>query len=114
VILRWLGIVFLALLLLLGGYIAFGPGIGRSLIGMASAYYAKEVCSCLFVVGQSEEYCHDYAMHDVQDVNALPLVELSRDSVVVDKNAKTVSVSILWWTTTARHRSAKLGCGYED
>jgi hypothetical protein len=33
----------------------------RAFPGVLPAFYAKEFCSCRFVVGQSVNFCHDYA-----------------------------------------------------
>ena len=34
--------------------------VGCSVAPTTSALFAKEVCSCMFVSGQDEEYCIDY------------------------------------------------------
>ena len=38
--------------------------IGK-VLPVPATYYAKELCSCLFVVGQSEAYCRPYAQEDI-------------------------------------------------
>ncbi|MCB1145345.1 MAG: hypothetical protein KDK41_07150 [Leptospiraceae bacterium] len=67
-----------------------------------SAYYAKEFCSCYFITGQSEEFCHDYTRQYV------PISDFS-----LDKEKKSVTVSGLGRTTTASFHSAMTGCAYD-
>ncbi len=64
-----------------------------------SAFYAKEVCSCLFVVGQEEEYCHEYGKQ------IIPIWTKE-----IDRKAKTVKAYGLWESTSARFISSRAGC----
>ena len=64
-----------------------------------SSYYAKEVCSCLFVVKQSEQYCHDFGSE-----------LLPNWSTNIDRANKTVKASALFQSTEARFLSERKGC----
>lgn len=67
-----------------------------------SAFYAKEVCSCLFVVGQEENYCHDYGKQ------IIPIWTKE-----IDYKKKTVKAYGLWESTSARFISMRAGCQIE-
>ncbi|MFT6070271.1 MAG: hypothetical protein ACJAT2_001734 [Bacteriovoracaceae bacterium] len=64
-----------------------------------SAFYAKEVCSCLFVVGQEKEYCHEYGKQ------IIPIWTKE-----IDLKEKTVKSYGLWESTKARFISRRAGC----
>ena len=66
---------------------------------VVSAFYAKEVCSCLFVVGQSEEYCHNYGKQ------IIPIWTKE-----IDKKNKKVKAWGLWESTQASFISLRHGC----
>lgn len=66
---------------------------------VVSAFYAKEVCSCLFVVGQSEDYCHEYGKQ------IIPI--WTKD---IDRENKKVKAWGLWESTEARFISLRTGC----
>jgi hypothetical protein len=67
-----------------------------------SAFYAKEVCSCLFVVGQDESYCHEYGKQ------IIPIWTKK-----IDLKEKTVEAFGLWESTSARFISKRSGCQIE-
>ena len=48
--------------LLIAATIAFAqlPSYDAGRLGLGTAFIAKEMCSCIFVSGQSEEYCRAY------------------------------------------------------
>lgn len=70
---------------------------------LATAYSAKEACSCLFVMEQTEEFCRAWT-------KASPDVAAFR----VDRDARTVeSSALLMWGAKARFVDAKSGCVLE-
>ncbi len=75
----------------------------KSFPGIISAFYAKEFCSCYFVVGGDEEFCHNYARQWV------PI-----SSFALDKQAKAVTVTGLGRSTTVVHTSEQFGCAYRN
>ncbi len=64
-----------------------------------SSFYSKEFCSCYFIVRQDEAFCHNYARQWV------PI-----SSFQLDKESKSVTVSGLGKTNTARFFNQKYGC----
>ena len=67
---------------------------------LAAAYTAKEVCSCLFVIEQTEDYCRRWT-------RASPDIASFR----VDRKAKVVeSSALLFWGARARFVSERFGC----
>ena len=64
-----------------------------------SAFYAKEYCSCYFVSGNEEKYCHDFARQWV------PISDFQ-----LDTSAKSVQVSGLGVTTKAQYLGQRFGC----
>ena len=70
---------------------------------LASHYAAKETCSCIFVMEQTEEYCRNWT-------RANPAVATTR----IDYEEKTVeSAAILFWGTRARFTGDDFGCVLE-
>lgn len=70
---------------------------------LATAYTAKEVCSCVFVMEQTEDYCRAWtkASPDVADF-------------VVDHDEKRVrSSALLFWSAAARFTGPDFGCVLE-
>jgi hypothetical protein len=71
---------------------------------LATAYTAKELCSCVFVMEMSEDYCRNWT-------RASPAVA----KFTVDYERKTVeSTALLEWGTRAKLDSAKFGCVLDD
>jgi len=67
---------------------------------LVTAYTAKDMCSCLFVNGQSEEYCLAWT-------RASPAVARIR----VDHRRQRVSTSAaILWSAEAEFVDAKQGC----
>jgi len=64
-----------------------------------SAYFSKEMCSCLFVVGRSETLCAD---------TAKTFIDVS--SYKVDMINKVVSSSFLAMSTKAKFTQDRFGC----
>ncbi len=70
---------------------------------LATAYSAKEMCSCLFVMEQTEPFCRAWT-------KANPNVARVR----VDPDARTVeSSALLLWGARARFVDARTGCVLE-
>jgi hypothetical protein len=63
-----------------------------------SSYYAKEFCSCYFVIGQTKEFCHDYTRQYV------PISDFQ-----LNEEKKQVTVSGLGVTSVAEF-SKGTGC----
>jgi hypothetical protein len=75
-------------------------GYSHNDLRMLTAYRAKEVCSCLFVQGQSEEFCRAYTVANPN---------LATYSVnLIDKTVQ--SEALMMWSNTARYDSEHFGC----
>ncbi|MCB1323699.1 MAG: hypothetical protein H7A21_19970 [Spirochaetales bacterium] len=74
----------------------------RAFFEIISSYYAKEFCSCYYVVGRTEEQCHDYARQYV------PISDFENDP-----ETKTVTVTGLWHTNRAHYVDQRFGCALE-
>ncbi len=71
---------------------------------LATAYTAKELCSCLFVMEMPEDYCAAWT-------RASPAVT----KFTVDFNRKTVDTTALAeWGSRARFDSDKFGCVLDE
>ncbi|MCG9873268.1 MAG: hypothetical protein MH321_00600 [Leptospiraceae bacterium] len=68
-----------------------------------SSFYSKEYCSCYFVVGQDEDFCHNFARQWIP-INDFKL----------DLENKKVSVSGLGRTNTAIFLDNKNGCVLQE
>jgi len=66
---------------------------------VVSAFYAKEVCSCLFVEKQYEAYCHEYGKQ------IIPIWTKE-----IDYKNKKVTAFGLWKSTEASFISLRSGC----
>ncbi len=64
-----------------------------------SSLYAKEMCSCLFVVGRDEKFCHNYVRKYV-----------AISDFKLDAAKRVVTVSGLGRTNSARFVSERYGC----
>jgi hypothetical protein len=70
---------------------------------LVTSYTAKDTCTCLFVMNQTEDYCRAWTKAD-------PAVA----SWTADMKAKTVeSSAVLFWGAKARYVSDHLGCVLE-
>lgn len=67
--------------------------------GILPAFYAKEFCSCRFVVGQSVPYCHDYA------TQWLPI-----SNFYLSEPKQCVTVTALGQTRSAGFLNRREGC----
>ncbi|MCO4794266.1 MAG: hypothetical protein KC493_11160 [Bacteriovoracaceae bacterium] len=68
-----------------------------------SSSFAKEYCSCRFVVGQSKKLCKEYAE------NILPPWTIKEN-----EEKKYVTVGNLFKSTTAVYTGKKYGCSIKD
>lgn len=76
------------------------PTYDASLFALASGFSAKEVCSCIFVAGRSEDECREWT-------RVSPNVARFK----VDTQDKVVTAHALWMgKTTARYVDEKTGC----
>jgi hypothetical protein len=70
---------------------------------LITAYTAKEMCSCLFVMEQDEAYCRTWTRQS-------PAIYTLR----IDTGAKVVESSAgMLWGARARFESARVGCRLE-
>ncbi len=95
-------------LLLIGAAMLSGCAVRE----IAATNYAKELCSCMFVVEQTENYCLAYVRHDLQVLDDLPIIDTD-DDAVIDRRERTVTVDLLLTRATARYQSDRLGCVLE-
>ncbi|HLT31863.1 MAG TPA: hypothetical protein VK013_17630 [Myxococcaceae bacterium] len=71
---------------------------------LSPSYRAAEVCSCIFVMGQDEDFCNRWTV-------ANPNVSTFR----VDHEKKTVeSSAFMMWGARAKFVDEKTGCVFED
>jgi hypothetical protein len=97
-----LGIALAALTLILlgiGGFVAANWIYVRSFPAILPGFYAKEFCSCRFVMGQPDAYCRIYARQ------WLPI-----SGVSVDEGARRITVTGLGVTRSARWEGEHYGC----
>jgi hypothetical protein len=100
---RTIALSILGLLLAAGaGWAASNREDLRHFPPIISSYYAKELCSCLYVVGQTETYCHSVVRQYV------PI-----SSFQIDASSRTVTVSGLGQTNRARFVDDRYGCVLE-
>jgi hypothetical protein len=107
---RWLvrGAVFLlsivALLVLsLGVYIGMNWEQARRFPKIVSAYYAKEACTCRYVLLRDAEFCHELVRQYV------PISSYQEDSA-----RREITVTGLGAKSRARHVDERLGCRIEE
>ena len=82
------------------GWVSWKRSELRNFPGIISAFYSKEMCSCMFVVGQTEEFCNNYARQYVP-IQGAP---------IVDRDKKTIQVRGLFVTSEAEYTGEKNGC----
>lgn len=84
-----------------------GPAAGEydnNDLELVTAYTAKELCSCLFVQEQTEEYCR--AWTQASPAIARPRIDFAQKRV-------TTSALILWGAS-ARFVDGQIGCQLEQ
>ncbi|MCB9638069.1 MAG: hypothetical protein H6727_04080 [Myxococcales bacterium] len=106
-VLKWLGMVILFLLLLVGIWAFQNRQNLRNLAELNSAWYAQNTCSCIFVTQRSEKDC----MHYVRQV--LPYSKLNIDRKNKSVTA-TATATMLWNTSTSRYLGPRHGCTLEN
>ena len=79
---------------------------------VVAPYYAKELCSCLFVVGQPEDVCLDYVRYDLAVLDDAPIIDTD-DDAVIDNADRSVTVALLLNSATARYQDDRRGCRLE-
>ena len=67
---------------------------------VAARYYAKEICSCLFVVGQTKEYC----------LKALENELITDYELDIDRTKKIVSSKVVFAKAKAEWLGPYKGC----
>lgn len=72
---------------------------GCDIPGLISAYYAKEYCSCHFVMKQDESYCHEHASQ---------VIPISHKEV--DELKQTVTAKALGYEYVAAYMGEQEGC----
>ena len=73
--------------------------VGCSVAPTTSALFAKEVCSCMFVSEQNDEYCVDYGQ-----------LVFKISSYTINMDDKTVMARKLGSSHEARYISKRFGC----
>lgn len=99
-ILARLGMGLGVVLALVAGFVLWNWAQLSAFPGLPSSYEAKELCSCLFVEGRTEEQCEGFIRQDV----------VSIDGRTYDMDGKSVTVRALWTESRAHHVSARAGC----
>ena len=64
-----------------------------------SGFHAKELCTCYFVLEQSEEFCQDY-VKQIFEIDAYQIQETRR----------MVTATLFGYQSGAKLRSKQLGC----
>lgn len=88
------------------GACASGPGrrYANSDLVILTAYTAKDACSCVFVMRQSEEHCRAWT-RNTPDVGSF---EVNHEKKTVESSA------LLFWGAKARFAGQKQGCVLEE
>jgi len=96
-------IALLGLMALLGGgWLAMNYRDVKNFTAIISSYYAKEMCTCVFVIEQTEPVCHNIVRQYV------PVQE-----VTIDQEKKRVTVTGLFRTNSASYQGPQYGCTLE-
>jgi hypothetical protein len=66
---------------------------------LISGFYAKEYCSCFFITGHDESFCHDTTRQYI------PI-----SSFALDKQQRTVTVGGMGRRSRARYTGVRTGC----
>lgn len=67
---------------------------------LITAYTAKEMCSCLFVMGHTEEYCRVWTRQSP----SIYSLKVDRDAQVVE------STAAMLWSARAHFQGERFGC----
>lgn len=98
-VLKWTGRGLVVLLVGVGLYVGTNWYHVQHFPSIISSFYAKMMCSCLYVQKQDEAFCHNYARQYV------PI-----QKVTVFRERKSVTVRGLWRTNTATFLNGRYGC----
>ena len=85
----------------------------QSARNVVAPYYAKELCSCLFVVDRPTDICLDHVRHDLAVLDNVPIIDTD-DDAVIDTDGRSVTVALLLNRATARYQNERLGCRLES
>jgi hypothetical protein len=96
---RLVAVAGIVLVVALGVLVAYNWQDVRAFSGILPAFYAKEFCSCRFVVGQSVPFCHDYARQ------WLPI-----NHFYLSEHKRCVTVTALGQTRSAGFLNRREGC----
>ncbi len=98
-IIKYLTRVLIATLVMIFIWVIFNWENISNFPNIISSFYAKEFCSCYYVMGLPEEQCHHYTKQYI-----------SISDFKIDKEKKTVTVSGLGKTNTAFFENSRVGC----
>lgn len=98
--LRMLAVALVLAVTCYWGYMkAFWPSTFLDFPEILANLYAKELCTCRYVIGQSESRCMEN--HSIV---------MPPTSLMYDDAAKSVHVRVLWKTSDAKLVSERYGC----
>lgn len=97
------GAIIAVLLLLTGGYVLFNLEHFQRFPKILPTYYAKEFCTCFFVLKRDEKFCHNFARQYI------PI-----DDFKLDRENKRVTVTGLGETRSVKFVSERYGCVIES
>lgn len=93
---KWLGL----LMLVIGVGIIVEREHIANMVQLPSSVYAKEYCSCIYVVEHDATYCDDY------------VPTLFPVSVNINSKDKTITSSVFGVENSARFVGERAGCGF--
>jgi hypothetical protein len=102
------GLPLFILLAIAGGASCGGSSSGERIydnndLQLLTSYAAKEICSCVFVMGRDEDFCGRWA-------KAAPNLKTFR----VNRSDATVETqAVLFWSAKARYTGRRHGCVLE-
>ncbi|MEZ4448480.1 MAG: hypothetical protein R3B09_03295 [Nannocystaceae bacterium] len=99
-ILKYFGIAVGIVLALVAVFVLLNWSQLSAFPRLPSSYEAKELCSCLFVEGRTQEHCEAFIRQDVVPI----------DGRTYDMEGKSVTVRALWTESRAHHVSPRVGC----
>jgi hypothetical protein len=75
----------------------------EELAKLGAGYHAKNMCTCLFVVEQTEEFCKDMS-------KTTPNIDDFGGEYIIDREKKSVTAKIIIVQATAQWKDERLGC----
>ncbi len=90
-------------LVLLGALAGCGESYGRNDLELITAFTAKQLCSCLFVIGREERACRAW----VRESPAVATASIDLEAKVVEAEA------MMLWSARARYTGERFGCVLE-